>query len=248
MPVPAGFRFLILLLTFLPPTMLVVAGHPWLALGLLALLHAPFLWGTLFPHSALFGPVMHRLPDTQHGVWLTVDDGPSTDTPGLLDLLDRHGARATFFLVAERARDRPDLVAAIVARGHDIGNHSATHPAAWFWALSPRRIAAEIGDAQAALTNLSGKPPRWFRAVVGHANPFVAPALARHGLVRVSWSARGFDGVSGNVDAVVGRIARDLGNGAIVLLHEGASHRQSVAIAEGVLRQIEARGLRTVIP
>lgn len=243
----AGARLTLLLLTFLPPAALLAIGHPWLALVLLAVLHAPFLWGTLSPHSPFFGPVVRRMP--RHGaVWLTVDDGPSADTLPLLDLLDRHDARATFFLVAARANRHPELVQAICARGHGIGNHSATHPAKWFWALSPRRMAAEISDAQTTLTRLVGHPPRWFRAVAGHANPFVAPVLKQLGLSRVSWSARGYDGVSGNVQAVADRIARNLGDGAIVLLHEGASHGHSVEIAARVLELLEARGLKARLP
>src|SRR3546814_7752591 len=84
-------------------------------------------------------------------VWLTFDDGPSDDTPALLDLLDAHGAKATFFLVGERAAARPGLVRGIVARGHGLGNHSHGHPQAWFWALGPARMRREIMQCQEVL-------------------------------------------------------------------------------------------------
>src|SRR3546814_18680167 len=92
---------------------------------------------------------------------LTIDDGPSADTAAILDLLDAHAAKATFFLVGERASARPDVVREIVRRGHTLGNHSATHPSAWFWALGPRRMAAEIERTHAILHPIAGSAPRW---------------------------------------------------------------------------------------
>jgi peptidoglycan/xylan/chitin deacetylase (PgdA/CDA1 family) len=232
----------------------VAAAALWWALdwrfGLpaLAASHLALVWGTLAPHSAMFSPVLTRLPTTAPEVWLTIDDGPSDDTLALLDLLDRHDAMATFFLVAERAAARPDLVREIVRRGHGIGNHSRSHPQAWFWALGPGRMAAEIGQSQALLRGITGQAPRWFRAVVGMANPFVAAPLKHHGLARVGWSARGFDGVRGQTGQVVTRIVDGLRPGAIVLLHEGAPHGNNVAIVEGVLVAMRERGYRSVLP
>lgn len=221
-------------------------------LGLPCLLasHLPFVWGTLWPRSRLFGPVLARLPlaADDRRVWLTIDDGPSPETRALLDLLDAHGAKATFFLVGDRAARRPGDVREIVRRGHGIGNHSASHPQAWFWALGPRRMAREIARTQAVLCDLAGRPPRWFRAVVGMANPFLAAPLRRHGLARVAWSARGFDGVGRAPEQVVARIARALAPGAIVLLHEGGAATRSVRTLRLLLEHMRATGWRTVLP
>ncbi len=208
----------------------------------------PFVWGTLWPRSRLFGPVLTRLPMQERRVWLTIDDGPSDDTAALLDLLDAHRAKATFFLVGERAAARPALVREIVRRGHGVGNHSATHPSAWFWALGPRRMRREIDACQKTLTDIAGKPPRWFRAVVGHANPFVAAPLRDLGLARAAWNARGFDAVRHDVDGVVAMIERDLAPGAIVLLHEGARHGRNVEMIASLLRRMGALGYGTVLP
>lgn len=210
--------------------------------------HLPFLWGTLRPGSRLFSPVLTRLPTTEPVVWLTIDDGPSDDTAAMLDLLDAHAAKATFFLVGARARARPQLVREIVRRGHGIGNHSHGHPQSVFWALGPARMRDEVGAAQAELTDISGVVPRWFRAVVGMANPFVAAALREHGLARVAWSARGFDAVVTDPATVVARVQRDLAPGAIVLMHEGARHGRNVETLQRLLLQLDALGYRTVLP
>ena len=210
--------------------------------------HLPFLWGTLWPQSRLFGPVLTRLPTDERRVWLTVDDGPSNDTSALLDLFDAHKAKATFFLVGERAAARPELVREIARRGHGIGNHSATHPSASFWMLGPRRMRGEIERCQAILHNITGTAPRWFRAVVGMANPFVSAPLRDLGLARAAWNARGFDGVRHDVDSVVARIERDLAPGAIVLLHEGARHGRNVEMIAALLQRMRAQGYATVLP
>lgn len=223
--------------------------HGW-QIGLPALLlsHVPFAWATLVPDSRLFSPVLRRLPVTDQRVWLTIDDGPSDDTGAMLDLLHAHAMQATFFVVGERARARPELLREIVRRGHGLGNHSATHPQAWFWALSPRRMRAEIARAQATLRELSGVAPRWFRAVVGMANPFVSVVLREEGLARVAWSARGFDAVSADPSRVVARIERQLTPGAIVLLHEGATHGRNVEALALLLQRMDALGYRSVLP
>ena len=215
------------------------AGWAW---GLSVLLggQALLFWATLWPQSRLFSPVLVQLPTA--AVWLTIDDGPSDDTLALLDLLDRHQAKACFFLVAERAQARPQLVREILARGHEIGNHSFSHPEKWFWALPPAAMRAQIERAQQVLGELGGRAPRWFRAVVGMANPFVAAALKPLGLARVAWSARGFDAREADPARVVARIRRGLRPGAIVLLHEGAPHGNSVAIVAAVLQEIARQG------
>lgn len=219
-------------------------------IGLPAMLfsHACFVVPVFLPGSRLYAPVLRRLPGAAPTVWLTIDDGPSDDTVAMLDLLDAHQARATFFLVGERAARRPELVREVLRRGHDIGNHSDSHPQAWFWALGPRAMAREIGQAQRTLAAIAGRAPRWYRSVVGMTNPFVAAPLARHGLTRVAWSARGYDGVRCDPQQALARIAADLRPGAIVLLHEGAAHGHNPRLLQGVLERLEAQGLRAVLP
>ncbi len=210
--------------------------------------HAPFWWATFWPRASLFGPNLACLPTRENFVWLTIDDGPSDDTLAILDALDAYDAKATFFVVGERAAARPDEVREIARRGHSVGNHSMTHPSAWFWALGPWRLAREIGRTQTLLREILGAPPRWFRGVVGMSNPFVFAALKTHGLTRVSWCARGFDAVSSDPARAVARIERGLAPGAIVLLHEGAAHGSNIETIRLLLQRLDALGYRAVLP
>lgn len=212
--------------------------------------HAAFCWGVFVPQSRMFGPALTRLPldRDDRRVWLTIDDGPSPQTQGLLDLLDAHGAKATFFLVGERAQAMPDAVREIVRRGHGIANHSASHPEKWFWALGPRRMRDEIARTQQILQDITGTAPHWFRAVVGMSNPFVSAPLRAHGLARVAWNARGFDGAGVAPERVVARIEQKLSPGAIVLLHEGGAATRSLDAMQLLLEALQRRGYGTVLP
>ncbi|WP_082538962.1 polysaccharide deacetylase family protein [Lysobacter sp. Root494] len=222
-------------------------GWHW-GLPAMLLSHAPLWWGTFKPDSRLFSPVLRRLPTRAKQVWLTIDDGPSADTSAILDLLDAHHARATFFVVGERVAKQAELVREIARRGHTLGNHSQTHPQAWFWALGPRQMRRQIAQNQATLEAITGTAPRWFRAVVGMANPFVSAPLREHRLARVAWSARGFDALAADPSSVVARIEPGLAPGAIVLLHEGAKHGRNVETLALLLRRLDALGYTTVLP
>lgn len=189
-------------------------------------------------------------PDARE-VWLTLDDGPDPDdTPRLLDLLDQHHARATFFLIGERAARHPALVAEIARRGHEVAHHTHTHPCAAFWCATPARIHRELDAALAAFAAAGTPPPRRFRAPVGIKNLFLAPALATRGLDCIGWSIRGADTFAKTPDTVAARVARRLRPGAIILLHEGPPVRPEVRVAAiaSVLDLLHARGYRAVIP
>lgn len=242
-----------LILGLLALSQVAVAAVWWrwgwrVGLPAMLLTHLTVVWTTLYPRATLLCPALSRLPTTRREVWLTIDDGPSADTAPMLDLLERHGARATFFLVGERALAQPEQVRDILRRGHGIGNHSASHPDTRFWRLGPAAMEDEIGRNQSLLTVVSGQTPRWFRSVVGMTNPFVGMSLKRHRLARVAWSARGFDGVDCDPDQVLARLTRDIAPGAIVLLHEGAAHGHNVEILARLLEWLAREGYATVVP
>jgi peptidoglycan/xylan/chitin deacetylase (PgdA/CDA1 family) len=172
------------------------------------------LYATLVPNCQWWGPVVTYFETPRREVWLTIDDGPDrVHTARMLEMLKRFEAKATFFVVGRRAAQFPAELRAIRDAGHDLGNHTATHPSATFWCLPPRRIAAEIGGCNV--------PAPYFRAVVGMKNLFVHPVLARRGLKLIGWSVRGLDTVSHDVEAVVARVMRGVKPGAIVVLHQG---------------------------
>jgi peptidoglycan/xylan/chitin deacetylase (PgdA/CDA1 family) len=200
---------------------------PW-ALGAIALNHGGLTAAGLWPRSRLLGPNLTRLPASaaeRRQFALTLDDGPDPEiTPRVLDLLDSHGVRATFFCIAQRAAQHPALVRDIVARGHDVQNHSHAHRHN-FSLSGPGALRREIERAQQVLAELTGQVPHCFRAPAGLRNPFLDPVLHRLGLHLVSWTRRGFDTVTPDPQRVLARLTHGMAPGDIVLLHDGHGRR-----------------------
>lgn len=238
--------------------LLLFKGHGWWALTAILSAHALWLAPTLWPACGWWGSVATRLPrparnESSKGVWLTIDDGPDReDTPRLLDLLDDHKAKATFFFIGEKALRHPELVTEVVRRGHSVGNHSMSHPQYWFWAYGPRAVRREIGECQKALLKCGAPRPRWFRAPAGLKNPWVLETAEREGLRVACWSARGFDGVDANRARVMQRLKQSVTPGGIVLIHEGRvddeGGRMAPAVLGDLLGWFAANGYRCVLP
>jgi peptidoglycan/xylan/chitin deacetylase (PgdA/CDA1 family) len=194
--------------------LVVVVFHPLLALSVLLFSHLLILFPTLVANCQWWGPVITDFETTRREVWLTIDDGPDPlHTPRMLEILQRFEARATFFVIGQRAAEFPAEMEAIRAAGHEIANHTDSHPSGTFWCLSPSRIAAEIDRC--------GIDSRYFRAPAGMKNCFVHPALERRKMQLIGWTVRGLDTVSHDPEAVAARIIRQVKPGAIILLHEG---------------------------
>jgi peptidoglycan/xylan/chitin deacetylase (PgdA/CDA1 family) len=150
---------------------IVVAFNPLLALGVLFVSHILMLFPTLVANCQWWGPVVTHFETSHFEVWLTIDDGPDPiHTPRMLEILQRFKAKATFFVIGERAVKFPDELESIRMAGHEIANHTTTHPSGTFWCLPPARIAAEIEHCNVTT-------PRYFRSPAGMKNFFVHPAL-----------------------------------------------------------------------
>lgn len=220
------------------------SGHLFLGVAMHLAIVGFLLVGTLGPASRIFGKVRIR---GGKGVWLTLDDGPCPETtPGVLDLLDEHGAKATFFLIGDRAEKYPELVREIHRRGHGVGNHSWSHPRAYFWCLGPVSTWREITKCQSVLKKITGEAPVWFRAPVGHYNFFVHPVLKREGLGLLSWSSRGFDGGGLPLEEVKRRIRGTAEEGGIILAHEGTPY--VLEVVADVLALSREKSWEVVIP
>lgn len=183
-------------------------------------------YAAMWPTSQIFGRTIVAGADANEFA-LTFDDGPNDPYTGrLLDLLARYQVRATFFMIGQFVRQRPDIVRAVRAAGHLIGNHTMTHPVLLF--KSGTRVRAELSGCNAALEDVLGERVSYFRPPHGARRRDVLRSARVLGLKPVMWNAMGADWVRNATSASISaRLSRGiernrrLGRGSNLLLHDG---------------------------
>ncbi|SCG70930.1 bifunctional polysaccharide deacetylase/glycosyltransferase family 2 protein [Micromonospora halophytica] len=194
-------------------------------------------------------PVSRRMPDRT--VALTFDDGPDPEwTPQVLDVLRRHRAHATFFVVGSRVNDHPELVRRILDEGHELGSHTYTH--ADLGTVSPWRAELELSLTRKAVAAATGREVTLLRApyssTTGTLNAALYDALRRAagtGHVAVLADLDAKDWQRPGVPAIVRAATPQPGRGAVVLMHDGGGDRsQTVAALDQLLTRLSAQDYR----
>lgn len=228
-------------------------GLPLAAIPLALGAAGVFLTPTLLKNCAWYGPVLKTFPTSDREVWLTIDDGPDPrQTPYVLDVLAKHGAKATFFAIGSKILQSPELAQRIVAEGHSLQNHTFLHPERSFWAAGPSRARKELETCSRAIFQTTGATATQFRAPVGFANPFVHAAAAEQKLTFIGWSSTGYDGVAHNPEAVLEKIMGSVRPGGIILCHD--SHLGSLVpkgranTLDGLLVRLKFEGYECSVP
>ncbi len=206
------------------------------------------------PRSEAFAPVVSR--GAGHAVALTFDDGPTAGiTDPLLSALERERVPATFFVVGRAARREPGLLRRMRADGDEIENHSDTHP--HLNALLTRAaLDAQIARADAAVYAATGAHTRFLRPPFGARDAAVIDAARRRGLRVVTWTAMLDESTPLRAKPrawYVDALARQVGDGAIVVLHDGDQGRgddgeraREAELAPALIAALRARGYRFV--
>lgn len=209
---------------------------------------AAFLaWAVRGRASSVFGPSVYRGPANTRTIALTFDDGPSASTPRVLELLAKHAVPATFFQVGEHVERLPEIARAVHAAGHEIGNHSHTHPLFCFH--STEFIFEELARAQDAIGQTTGVRPTLLRAPYGARWFGFREAQRRLGLLGVMWTAIGYDWKL-KADTIVSRMLPQVSPGAILCLHDGRGKqarpdiRETVAAVGSLIPQLRDLGYK----
>ncbi|MET9907965.1 polysaccharide deacetylase family protein [Streptomyces sp. NPDC006476] len=171
-------------------------------------------------------------------VGLTFDDGPSGNTPNLLNALRQSGLRATMFNEGQYAAAYPAQVRAEVSAGMWVGNHSYTHP--HLTQLAQSQIDSEISRTQQAVASAGGGTPKLFRPPYGETNATVRTVEAKYGLREIIWDVDSQDWNGASTDAIVQAAGR-LANGQIILMHDWPAN--TVAAVPRIAQGLAARGL-----
>jgi len=165
---------------------------------------------------------------------LTFDDGPDPVwTPAVLDALDAHGARGTFFVMGERAREHPEVVGEVLGRGHAVQLHCHQHLR--HTEVGREAIEADTARALAVLARLGVRPTRW-RTPWGAQAAWTAEVAHGHGLELVGWDVDTHDWRGDDAEAMLRAISPALRPGAVVLMHDGLGPGSRRADCEQTVR------------
>jgi len=225
-------------------------GLPMIAgAGSLAAGAAGVYYATAAVRSQWLGPTDWRGRTDTASVALTFDDGPSEDTERILEVLRAYDLKATFFMLGRQVELFPETARRVVVDGHEIGNHSYSHPIYLFRGAGATRLQLE--RAQEIISTITGTQPRLARPPCGVRTPAYFAAAEALGLRTVQWDVAGFDWKERTSAEIAASILRDASAGSIILLHDADSalkrdRSATVAALPMIIEGLKTRGLNIV--
>lgn len=175
---------------------------------------------------------------------ITFDDGPNKEfTPKVLALLEKHHAKATFFLIGNQLEENKELVQEMIAKGHTIGNHTFSHTNN-FGFLKTEEVLSDLEKNIALVSQLFQLKMKLFRPAFGVTNPRIAKAVMKLNLATFGWSIRSLDTTKDSKEKIIARITKNIQKGDIVLLHD--TSQKSVEVLEQFLIFLEKKKLQSV--
>ena len=177
-------------------------------------------------------------------IMFTFDDGPAENTLKILEILKKHQAKATFFVIGKQCEKQPEILKQIANDGHIIGNHSFSHENRLGWA-STKTIIREIEKTNTVIQNITGQKPIYYRPPFGVTNPNIARAIRKTGMMSVGWNIRTFDTVIKDPKELIQKVTPRLNKkGNIVLMHDTCE--QSVEALDVFLQTCQEKGIEIV--
>ena len=206
---------------------------------------------SMAPTGQWYGQTFTGLGRGIKKIALTYDDGPNDPhTLKLLEVLARHEVRATFFMIGQYVRQRPDIVREVARAGHTIGNHTMTHPLLIF--ESAARTRAELIECRTALTDAIGEHSNLFRPPFGGRRPATLQIARELGLETIMWNVTGYDWNSPPASQIEKKVVQQMRGGDVILLHDGghramgADRAQTVIATENLIRRYRDQGYEFV--
>jgi peptidoglycan/xylan/chitin deacetylase (PgdA/CDA1 family) len=208
-------------------------------------------YNTMSPTSQLYGRTFIGLPRGTRLMALTYDDGPNDPyTWRMMEVLERHGVKATFFLIGRFVQQKPGIARALVDAGHVIGSHTWDHPNLIFCSTSNAR--RQLEQAQKAILDATGVETRLFRPPFGGRRPASLRAVRAFGLLPIMWNVTCYDWKASSAEEIVDHAARQIRGGDVILLHDGGYRRmgsdrsRTVAASDEILTRYGEEGYEFV--
>ena len=204
-------------------------------------------YATYAVRSQWLGPTLWRGRADTSAVALTFDDGPAADTERVLDVLAEYDARATFFMIGRQVERCPRTARRVAEAGHEIGNHSYSHPVYLY--RSARETRRQLERTQRIIADVTGVWPRLARPPCGVRSPAYFRAARELDLQTVQWTLAGFDWLKRSPAQIAHAVLRRAEAGSIILLHDGDSEnkrdrRATAAALPLIVEGLKERGLR----
>ncbi|QFF97776.1 polysaccharide deacetylase family protein [Psychrobacillus glaciei] len=198
------------------------------------------------PYYEKKGYVLWGIKTEEKVIALTFDDGPHTTyTPQILDLLAEYDAKATFFVIGERAESFPDLILQIGKEGHEIANHTYSHPLK----ITPDKLKEELKKTNEIIHDITGTYPLFYRPVGGSYNDRIINTAIENGykVIMWSWHQDTEDWKTPGVNKIVKKVLSGAHPGDIVLFHDaGGDRSQTVKALEEILPELKKQGYKFV--
>ncbi len=206
---------------------------PALCLYFVFVFVGPLTWGL---------PILARLPSSENRVALTFDDGPSEETPIILDILKADGAHATFFVLGKAAERHPEILRRIAAEGHAVGIHAYRHQP--FVLMSRQAIEREIRQTEAAISAACPDTVLvpWVRPPHGFKSLSLISTLRRAGYGLAAWSVNSRDYRQHDPERIAAQAISSMKAGSIILLHDGPGSAATADALPRLLRGLAERG------
>lgn len=192
----------------------------------------------------VFGELVNQVDTTQKVVALTYDDGPNPPyTNQLLEILQRHQIKATFFVVGKAIEKHPETVQLLLSKGHELGNHSYSHKPLLF--KKPGIIWSEIEKTDQILRQLGVKREIHFRAPYGRKLIALPYFLAKLRKKNILWDIDSKDYQASNPEDIENFVLERVHPGSIILMHDGGGDRSRTVVAtERLIEKLKEKGYR----
>lgn len=203
-------------------------------------------WASFSISSGIFLKAVCRNRKSERDILLTFDDGPDpVNTPLILEILDKKGVKALFFINGSKALENPELLKNIFLKGHLIGNHTYSH-SSFFPFYSRKRILSELKKTSDIIENITGKRTVYFRPPFGVTNPSIAYAARELGLITVGWSVRSFDTFLKEKGKILSSVIKKVKGGDIVLFHDTV--KGTVEMLDEFIVYCQKEGFELTVP
>lgn len=211
----------------------------WISITVVLVLILSFIaYITWFPCAHILGKSICKLHTKEKIIVLTFDDGPGQDTRDILSILNKENITAVFFIVGDKAIERPDVLKQTVADGHIIAVHAMQHK------FLIKDNVAQILKTKNLLQKITNQSILFFRPPYGFRTPTTMRVARDASLTTVLWSSFPRD-YSSSKDQIIRRVSRSLKPGVIITLHDGPAYRENTrdALPE-IIKRAKEQGFR----